>query len=110
MSDVTTAQRAETYGRDLGRCARCGSASPLTVQHRRGRGSGGDNRASNLLTLCGSGTTGCHGWTEANPAEADRLGYSVPPGEDPAEWPVEHNAWGRVLLLDDGGLRFLEAA
>lgn len=38
----------------------------------------GVNLPSNLLTLCGSGTTGCHGWVEAHPAWATAHGWSVP--------------------------------
>lgn len=108
--NVTTAQREHTYARDLGRCARCGGADPLcsvlNVQHRIGRGMGGTSRparASELLTL----GVGCHKWTEEHPALADALGFSVPPGQDPATWPVRHHAWDLVLLNDDGGVTFL---
>ena len=27
----------------------------------------------NIVELCGSGTTGCHGWAHAHPAEAERF-------------------------------------
>lgn len=30
------------------------------------------------LSLCGSGTTGCHGWVESHREEAARLGYLLP--------------------------------
>jgi len=99
--------------RDDHRCARCGrSASfgylPLTTQHRVARGMGGTkdpavNLPSNLLTLCGDGTRGCHGWVEANPAEAKDHGWSVRRGQPPAEVPVW--TWrGWVLLDNSGGL------
>lgn len=37
----------------------------------------GINLPSNLLTLCGSGTTGCHGWVEGHPEWAKAQGWSV---------------------------------
>lgn len=35
------------------------------------------NLAANLVLLCGSGVTGCHGWVESNRAEATELGWLV---------------------------------
>lgn len=32
----------------------------------------------NLVLLCGSGTTGCHGWVHANPTRAIAVGLIVP--------------------------------
>ena len=51
------------------RCARCGKDVTYiqsSIQHRKARGMGGTNDPSinspaNLIVLCGSGTTGCHG-------------------------------------------------
>lgn len=45
-----------------------------SVHHRRPRGMGGSkdpltNSPLNLLLLCGSGTTGCHGYFESNREE-----------------------------------------
>lgn len=37
----------------------------------------GINAPANLLTLCGSGTTGCHGWVEHHPEWAKAHGWSV---------------------------------
>lgn len=37
----------------------------------------------NIVELCGSGTTGCHGWAHAHPAEAERFGYIIPSWRDP---------------------------
>lgn len=31
-----------------------------------------------LILLCGSGTTGCHGWVHANPMKARAAGLIVP--------------------------------
>jgi hypothetical protein len=61
------------------------------------------NLPANLITLCGSGTTGCHGWVEEHPLEAREFGWAVRRGRDPAEVPVLtfENVW--LLLHDDGG-------
>lgn len=68
--------------RDDWRCARCAGWGPLSTQHRVARGMGGTrhpliNGPANLLTLCGSGTTGCHGWVESHPVWAEAHGWSV---------------------------------
>lgn len=61
------------------------------------------NEPANLITLCGSGTTGCHGWVEAHPVHAKELGLSVSRnGPPPSEVPVlTLDGW--VLLDNDGG-------
>lgn len=67
-----------------------GSRDPLT------------NTAANLVCLCGSGTTGCHGWVEHNKAEARELGLLVRQGHDPRERPVRVLGRGWVRLTEDG--------
>lgn len=95
-----------------GCCVGCGSRWQLTIQHRRARGMGGSKdpatrSTANGLVLCGSGTTGCHGWAEVNPVSAAFLGWRVPQHADPATTPVwrEHSEWGPhwALLDDEGG-------
>jgi hypothetical protein len=81
-----------------GRCERCGTAG-YTVHHRRKRSQGGTWDPSNLLALCGSGTTGCHGWVEANPAAAMELGFWLSNGETSADTAVW--LWRRWVLLPD---------
>jgi hypothetical protein len=61
---------------------------------------------SNVLHVCGSGTTGCHGWIEAHPKEAHNLGLWLWEYEDPHDWSAkmrwEHaRSW---WFLDDEGL------
>lgn len=95
----------------MGRCARCGRAGafgalPLNTHHRRPRGMGGTKRGdanglANLLTLCGSGTTGCHGWVESHRAEARAAGLLVSLHADPQDVPVQ--TWRGLLLLDNAG-------
>lgn len=99
--------------RDGDRCRRCGRVwlsdyFDYSRHHRIPRGAGGStivDRASNILKLCGSGTTGCHGWTESHRADAMLLGYLLPklnPDIDPATEPVFVHEHGWVLLGDDG--------
>lgn len=51
----------------LGRATNCHHVLP--------RSAGGTDTPDNLLDLCGSGTTGCHGWIEHNRTDAMALGY-----------------------------------
>jgi hypothetical protein len=99
--------------RDEYRCAVCGQSVleiPLSIHHRRNRGSGGSsdpaiNAPSNLLTVCGTGTTGCHGWIGSSPAESLEHGYSVSLNsrEATTDVPVVHAVFSAsVFLLDDG--------
>lgn len=111
MVAVPLAVRRLVYERDGHACARCGrtgdESGRCSLHHRRARGAGGDKlgrsaRPSNLLVLCGSGTTGCHGWVESHRAEAEAHGWLLRHTiADPADVPV---LWRgrRSLLLDTG--------
>jgi AhpD family alkylhydroperoxidase len=99
---IPTAMRDIVLTRDQNRCVRCVRyfADGLNLHHRQLRSQGGKNTAANLIALCGSGTTGCHGWVHAHPADARAVGLIVPSWADPAETPVR--TWrGLVLLTDD---------
>lgn len=104
----TPAARAAVHTAFDGRCAGCGTTSPLTIQHRIARGMGGTSRselgaAVNGILLCGSGTTGCHGWTEHNPVHAGLLGWRLPHWGDPEDEPFWTNGGGwRAWVLEDG--------
>jgi hypothetical protein len=83
------------------------------MHHRKNRSQGGRADAANLVDLCGSGTTGCHGAltdTQGRRAEYEVNGWIVPGYQEPATVPVLiHNAttghdW--VLLDDHGDLEF----
>ena len=104
------------WERDGGRCARCGAGlqrsargTGWSLHHRRPRGMGGSrvgwvNLPPNLVLLCGSGVTGCHGWVESNRAEAIELGWLVSRigVQTAAEIPVAY--WdGTLRFLDDTG-------
>lgn len=94
--------RQAVIGRDSGQCLRCGQMTGQ-VHHRWPRGRGGHNATSNLMLLCGSGTTGCHGWAEHNRAAAYALGYLVPTGFDPASVQVWAKYRGWMWLDNTGG-------
>lgn len=64
--------------RDRDRCRRCGTYTPGgSLHHRQGRGGPNPHRAAAVILLCGSGTTGCHGYVHANPAESYANGWMV---------------------------------
>lgn len=82
-------------------CARCGLVRATNAHHRKNRSQGGQDVLSNLLLLCGSGTTGCHGYITEHPAEAYENGWSVRSHQDPADQEVLYR--GTWVLLDDLG-------
>jgi hypothetical protein len=61
-----------------------------TNYHHRLRREFGDERPENYIHLCGSGTTGCHGWIEHNRTESYEKGWLVKSTGDPAKI-----RWGR---------------
>lgn len=110
------------FDRDGERCFLC--RRPLrwedrgigwSMHHRKPRGAGGVRgaaaervaSAANALTLCGSGTTGCHGWAEHFRAKAIELGILISRNAvglafDPTRVRVTRND-GTEWLLTDGG-------
>lgn len=80
------------------------SREQVSVHHRRPRGAGGTTRTgthslANLLLVCGTGTTGCHGWIEHHRAAAEARGLLVRHGlADPAETVVVLPGGRRVRL------------
>lgn len=73
--------------RDRNTCVRCRHHGDVTRDHRKGRGVGGLTVVENLQLLCGTGTTGCHGWKTQNPKAALESGLTVPGWADPAGYP-----------------------
>lgn len=80
MSAVPVKITRKVDGRDGYACVRCGVSLEVTSgsRHHRQRRAAGGHTTSNLILLCGSGTTGCHGDVHANPAHAQASGYIVP--------------------------------
>lgn len=95
--------------RDGYACVRCGISLTVTSgsRHHRQRRRDGGHSASNLILLCGSGVTLCHGWVHSHPALARACGYIVPATgrATPEVIPVlvrDHGTQVWVLLDDDG--------
>lgn len=121
MTGFPKAVVAEIVDRDGCACARCGRGVDLpargvawSIHHRRPRGMGGSknpavNAATNGVVLCGSGTTGCHGWVEANRDEARVSGWLVPQWRDPAEVPIRSARHGWAWLTDSGWVPLTQA-
>jgi hypothetical protein len=107
---VPSGVRATVLSRDAGKCARCNVSVlniPASVHHRRRRGSGGtsDHRSfdpRNLVTLCGTGTTGCHGEVESYRALAYDTGWLIR-SYDELHLPMFSKDGRRVTLTEDGG-------
>jgi hypothetical protein len=96
----------DCHQRDNLQCFKCGKyVHPDwdSCHHRRLRSGGGEDVLSNLIMLCGSGTTGCHGYVHHNRTEAAVHGWIVSRyGPAPADVPVRHHQLGEVYLTDDG--------
>lgn len=78
-----------------------------SVQHRIPRGMGGTrwagvNRPSNLMILCGSATTGCHGFAESHRGPAVAAGWLIQSRTDPRTVAIliTRDRW--CYLGDDG--------
>src|SRR5687767_9608328 len=79
--------------------------SDYSLHHRKLRSQGGDNRTSNLISVCGHGTAGCHSNIHAAPAKAMEAGWIVSREHDPAQTLMAHSLYGYVLLDDQGGIQ-----
>lgn len=92
-------------------CGNCGGelhgrrGIEYSIHHRKRRSQGGDNRPSNLVALCGHGTSGCHGDVHRLVAAATKAGLLVPRDVDPEAVPLDHFLHGHGHLLNDGSFR-----
>lgn len=93
--------------RDGRRCVRCGRslyAVNGSRHHRKLRSQCTrveKHQVQNLILLCGSGTTGCHGFVHMHPTIAYENGWCVKSFQDQLEVPVR--TWhGLVYLTTDG--------
>lgn len=93
--------------RDGHGCVRCGKSSGVrSVHHRRPRRAGGDRRPdtnspANLITLCGSGVSGCHGWVEQHRAVAQLKGWLLSANDEPSAVVLD-TWWGPVRIDHEG--------
>jgi hypothetical protein len=95
--------------RSHGICERCGTARADSKHHRVKRRIG-KWEPSNIVDLCGTGTTGCHGFVEnpaafgADPDAAHAEGWALRSDEDPRAVSVAHRMLpGMMMFLDDEG-------
>lgn len=88
-------------------CERCGQGltkqSEHSVHHRKLRSRGGKDHVSNLVLLCGTGTTGCHGIVHRFMLNAHADGWLVGSYEDPQFLGIVHWSGELRVLLPDGG-------
>lgn len=112
VSQIPKRARTVVLQRDGQSCLRCGvhiSVRGYSLHHRKGRhalpGMPDPHTPANLVTLCGSGTTGCHGHVHNHPEESYRAGWMILRGgsEDPCRVPVL-DLLGHLWLLVDRGL------
>ena len=119
MGGPTRTVRARVVERGKSTCQWCGhhvdvSTGDYSLQHRRARGMGGSSLAdtnlpSNLVLVCGSATTGCHGHIESHRGEAISRGFNAPQGtlrrpSVPAEIPLM-DWWHEWWRFDNHGNR-----
>lgn len=110
MTGPTPEIRRLVARRDRYECVRCGREldqvwSGHSLHHRlpRSHPFPGLHNPSNLIHLCGSGTTGCHGWVHAHPKASYESGWLVHMDADPGDVPVWSARHGWILLDDHGG-------
>ena len=104
QTGANNAVRLRIIERAFFECENCGTNNfdfGISIHHRKPRGMGGTkkteiNDPSNLLLLCGSGTTGCHGWIESHRTESYEKGLLVKQNDNPEDVPVVdkyENVW-----------------
>ncbi len=93
--------RAALHERAGSRCEIC-SKPANNAHHRRNRSQGGKDALSNLMLLCGSGTTGCHGRVTMHPKWAAENGYAIRGKVDAPESVPVWIRGERCRLGDDG--------
>lgn len=106
----TKAEQA-AISRDGDTCLRCGrnlQGWPASLHHRKLKGRkvppAEYDLVENLVVLCGTGTTGCHGWAHHNRAEAQQSGWIVNSWDDPASKYLLDLRNHMIILLSDGGM------
>ncbi|WP_394253668.1 HNH endonuclease [Arthrobacter pityocampae] len=100
MSDIPRKTKGLVWLRDQGECVRCGAEGVLNYHHRKLRRHAPKDEVhnpENLILLCGSGTTGCHGWVHANPYFSYAAGWLVKSWATPSEVPVLSGALHYLL-------------
>lgn len=115
MTNPTLTVVRQVWDRDESRCFACSLAlvhgqGGYSIHHRRARGMGGSRRPEtnlpgNLLLLCGSGTSGCHGLIEKQRQYSLDLGLLVSQHQEPVQVPVLRWRTTLVFLDNEGTFR-----
>lgn len=114
MSEPTRLVKQLVDLRDQQSCVMCGVSLAVAYgsrHHRKRRSQASRTEVhtpANLLLMCGSGSSGCHGWVHAHPAWAYEHGFLVHSWADPLTVPVKTFAHGWVLLDDSGNFKHFE--
>ncbi len=66
------------------------------------------HKPANLIVLCGTGTSGCHGWVESNRDKAREFGYLIQKVESAEEIPFQDNNGVWWNLNNEGEKRQLD--
>lgn len=104
----TSALVKQVLIRDEYACCLCGGSAhgqrgiDFSAHHRVLRSQGGQNTLQNLVTLCGSGTTGHHGWAHHKRKAAEEGGWIVRSCFNPADVAINHWQRGLIFLGADG--------
>jgi 5-methylcytosine-specific restriction protein A len=109
VTGPTQVTREIVYARAGNVCEICYRPPHMgSLHHRKARGMGGSrakwiNLPANLMLVCGSGTTGCHGKIESYRERSFDAGWLLRWGEDAEVKPFVdgHGDWWR--LDNDGG-------
>jgi hypothetical protein len=107
--EIPASARRAVYARDNRQCQACGisiASGWYSVQHRHARGTGGANALSNLVLLCGSAVTGCHGKCEKRDFRMRERGFWVNSWDDPSDIPILTWDSRLVFLANDGTWSF----
>lgn len=102
---MTPAEQA-AKDRDGANCLRCGMdlwGQQASKHHRKKRRFPDADRVENIVILCGTGTTGCHGWCHSHDREARATGWVVSSWDKPAERPLITLDQRMIMLTEDGG-------
>lgn len=107
---VSEETRFTVLARGFYKCERCYAdffENGVSIHHRRPRMMGGSKKPelhqpANLIALCGSGVTGCHGWVESNRTLAREQGFLIMKVESASDIPFQDKN-GKWWKIDDFG-------
>lgn len=115
MPKVTPEDRTHCLHRDGYKCCICGRPldgcpTGYSIHHRHMRSHKWPNinSPSNLICVCGSGTTGCHGRIHQHPADAYTNGWLIHAWDESPETVPMTTYRGTVLLDNNWHKQFVE--